>query len=275
MQDDDEQPEGGVMDFWDHVEELRVAILRSLLGVGLGIALVAVFFIKFFSLMRWPLDWALAAEPGTLNALTTTNVMGSLSVLVQVCMIGGIAIGMPFVIWNIARFVGPGLTAKERAVIAPACLMTLVLFLIGAVFAFFIVTPAALKFTIMLNKMLGLETIWTAQSYYGFVAWTLIGVGLAFEFPLVIVILQYLGFVTPAQLRSGRRYAVIIIVVTAALITPGGDPISMSFLAVPMYFLYEAAILIGTRMVTRAEEAEAEFWDEDTYEDDDDSRGRD
>ncbi len=244
------------MDFWDHVEELRMTILRSLVGVALGIALVGVFFVRFFALLRWPLNWALEAEPGTLNALTTTNVMGALGVLVQVCMIGGIAIGMPFVLWNVARFVGPGLTPKERAIVGPACALTLVLFIIGALFAFFIITPAALKFSIVINKLLGLETIWTAQSYYGFVAWTLVGVGLAFEFPLVIIILQYLGLLTPQQLSSGRRYAAIIIVVIAALITPGGDPFSMGFLAVPMYLLYEISIIVGRNLTSRAEAAE-------------------
>lgn len=241
----------GTMDFWDHVEELRMAIIRSLLGVALGITLVAVFFIYTFQLLKTPLNWALEAEPGTLNALTTTSVMGVFSVLVQVCMIGGIAIGMPFVLFNVGKFVGPGLTSHERRILAPACLATFILFVLGALFAFFIVLPAALKFTIYFNNLLGLETIWTARSYYGFVAWTMIGVGLAFEFPLALVILQYLGLVTAEQLREGRRYAIIIIVVLAAFITPGGDPLSLCFLALPMWLFYEVAILIGARMTTR------------------------
>lgn len=245
--------DGDTMNFWDHVEELRVAIIRSLGGVLLGIILVAVFFIKTFDLLRTPLDWALAAEPGTLNALTTTNVMGVFGVLVQVCMIGGIAIGMPFVLYNIGKFVGPGLTAHERRILIPACLATLFLFLLGAIFAFFIVLPAALKFTIFFNNLLGLQTIWTAQSYYGFVAWTLIGVGLSFEFPLVIVILQYVGVVSASQLREGRRYAIILIVVLAAFITPGGDPMSLCFLAVPMLLFYEISIIIGERITRRSE----------------------
>lgn len=252
--EDEDQPHGdGVMDFWDHVEELRMVIIRSLLGVALGVMLVVFFFVKFFAILRYPLDWAMKAEPGTLGALTTTTVMGSLGVLVQVCMIGGVAFGMPFALWNIAKFVGPGLTARERKIVGPACATTVILFTIGAVFAFFIIVPAALKFTILLNKMLGLQTIWTAQSYYGFVAWTMVGVGIAFEFPLVIIILVYLDLLSVEQLRSGRRYAVIIIVTAAALITPGGDPISMLFLAIPMYILYEGAILVSARITKRAD----------------------
>jgi len=253
MREEDEEfvKTPGTMDFWDHVEELRMAIIRSLLGVALGITLVAVFFIYTFQLLKTPLNWALEAEPGTLNALTTTSVMGVFSVLVQVCMIGGIAIGMPFVLFNVGKFVGPGLTSHERRILAPACLATFILFVLGALFAFFIVLPAALKFTIYFNNLLGLETIWTARSYYGFVAWTMIGVGLAFEFPLALVILQYLGLVTAEQLREGRRYAIIIIVVLAAFITPGGDPLSLCFLALPMWLFYEIAILIGARMTTR------------------------
>ncbi|WOO41580.1 twin-arginine translocase subunit TatC [Rubellicoccus peritrichatus] len=259
----DEEHDEGIMGFWDHLEDLRMAILRGLAGIVLGIILVVIFFVKVFGFLRMPLDWALEAEPGTLSALTTTKVMGVFGVLVQVCMIGGIAIGLPFVLYNLGRFVAPGLTPRERAVLVPACISTLFLFLLGGLFAFFIVLPAALKFTIFFNNMLGLETIWTAQSYYGFVSWTIIGVGLAFEFPLVIIILQYIGLVSAEQLRSGRRYAVIIIVVAAAFITPGGDPLSLFFLAIPMLLFYEIAIVIGERVTRQKEKWEAE--DEENF----------
>lgn len=264
MAEDEEivEADEGVMSFWDHLEDLRMAIIRSLAGIILGIILVGIFFIKVFGFLRMPLDWALSAEPNTMNALTTTKVMGSISVLVQVCMIGGVAIGLPFVLYQFGRFVAPGLTPRERAILIPACICTFLLFVFGGLFAFFIVLPAALKFTIILNSWLGLATIWTAQSYYSFVSWTIIGVGLAFEFPLVIVILQYIGVVSAEQLRSGRRYAVIIIVVVAAFITPGGDPLSLLFLAIPMLLFYEIAIIVGDRVTRQKaiwEEEDAEY----------------
>lgn len=255
--------ESTAMNFWDHVEDLRRALLRSLVGIALGITLVAFFFVRVFSWLRRPLDQALAEDPGVLNALTTTNVTGVFGVLAQVCMIGGIAVGAPFVLYNLGRFVGPGLTPKEKAILLPACLATLILFILGGLFAYFIVLPAALTFTLYLNNLLGLDTLWTAQSYYSFVAWSIIAVGVAFEFPLVVVILQYLGMVSPAQLRSGRRYAIMGIVVMCSLITPG-DPFSTIFLMIPMFLFYEGAILIGSTIVKRRAEEEAAYDDDYT-----------
>ena len=236
------------MNFWEHVEELRMAILRSLGGIILGVILSVVFFIKFFYVLRMPLEKAMAREGGILVGLTTTNVMGVFSVLIQVCMVGGVAIGMPFVIYNFAKFVGPGLSAREKRVLVPSCIAIFFLFLLGALFAFFVVLPAALEASLFFNRLLGLDAIWTAQSYYGLVVWMLIGVGGAFEFPLVIVLLQYIGVVSPQGLRDGRRYAVIIILICAALITPGGDPVTMMFLAIPLLVFYEVSIIVGAKL---------------------------
>ncbi len=125
------------------------------------------------------------------------------------------------------------------------------------------VLPTGLEVTLYLNKKLGLGIIWTAQSYYNLVIWLMIGVGVAFEFPLVLVILQYIGVISPEQLREYRRFAVVIILVAAALITPGGDPVTMLMLASVLYLFFEAAIVVGDKLVRKRKAAMEEFLDDE------------
>ena len=263
LTEEPQEREPGSMGLLDHLEELRWAVLKSMSAVLAGIVLTAFFFPSFFAVLRYPLDRAVANEPEGLVALTTTSVMGVFMVIIQVCMIGGVALGLPFVLYNFARFAAPGLTQSEKRVLVPACGATLILFLFGCLFAYFVVLPTGLEVTLFLNKQLGLGIIWTAQSYYNLVIWLMIGVGIAFEFPLVLVILQYIGVVTPGQLREYRRVSVVVILVVAALITPGGDPITMLMLASVLYLFFEAAILVGERLVKKREAETDEFLDDE------------
>ena len=255
--------EGHTMGVLDHLEELRWAILKSLSGFFFGVLLTAVFFNSFFDALKYPLDRALSEESPELVALTSTSVTGVFIVMIQVCLIGGVGFGLPFTLYHFARFVAPGLTAKEKRVLAPACLCSLILFLSGCVFSYFVIIPVGLEMILLFNKMLGLAVIWTAQSYYNLVIWLMIGVGLAFEFPLIMIVLQYVGIIHPQQLREYRRVAVVLLLVAAALITPGGDPITFMILGGVLYLFYEAAIVVGTRLVKQRELARDLDYDEE------------
>ncbi|MGE9294035.1 MAG: twin-arginine translocase subunit TatC, partial [Puniceicoccales bacterium] len=200
--------------------------------------------------LRYPLDRAVKNEPSELVALTTTTVMGVFSVIIQVCMIGGIALGLPFVLYHFSRFVAPGLTEKEKRVLVPACAATFVLFVLGCLFSYFMVLPVGLEMTLLLNKQLDLGIIWTAQSYYSLVVWMMVGAGLAFEFPLVLILLQYIGVVTPQQLREHWRVASVLVVVASAFLTPA-DPISTIMLGVVLFLFYLGSIYIGARLVRK------------------------
>lgn len=247
--------EQGAMGVLDHLEELRWAILRSLSGFFFGVILTAFFFNSFFGALKLPLDRALSADAPELVALTSTSVTGVFIVMIQVCLIGGIGFGLPFALYHFARFVAPGLTKDEKRVLVPACICALVLFTLGCLFSYFVIIPVGLEMILLFNKMLGLAVIWTAQSYYNLVIWLMIGVGLAFEFPLIMIVLQYVGIIHPAQLREYRRVAVVLILVAAALITPGGDPITFILLGGVLYLFYEVAILAGDRIARKREAA--------------------
>jgi sec-independent protein translocase protein TatC len=123
--------------------------------------------------------------------------------------------------------------------------------MLGASFGYFLIMPAAITISVKFNQLLETQLLWRAGDYYGSVVWLTLLVGAAFQFPLVVVLLSYLEIVTPAKLRQNRRLVFVIVLLTAALITPGGDPLTLLLLAGPLYGLYEIAILVAARITRR------------------------
>ena len=159
----------------------------------------------------------------------------------------------------------PGLSIKEKSVLFPGCVVAFILFLAGAAMTYFVILPFSLAFTIEFTfDVLGLDTYRPeAGNYYSTVIWMTFAVGLAFEFPLIIVLLTWIGVLSVEKLRSNRRIVFVILMVSAALITPGGDPVSLSILTIPLYILYELSILSGCIIERRRKKKEWEEWDED------------
>jgi sec-independent protein translocase protein TatC len=128
-----------------------------------------------------------------------------------------------------------------------------VLFLLGAAFAFFLLVPSTLRVSVEINQMFGYAVRWTPGSYYSLLTWLTLGVGASFEFPLVIVLLVWLGVMTTAFLRKYRRHAIIVIFLIAAVVTPTPDPITQTMFAIPLYVLFEIAIFASSRVEKRKE----------------------
>lgn len=141
----------------------------------------------------------------------------------------------------------PGLNPKEKRIFFPGCLAATLLFLAGSGMTYFFILPLSLAFTIDFSfNVLGLEIYRPeAGNYYSAVIWMTFAVGLAFQFPLVLILLIRIGVLTVKKLRSSRRFVLVILMVSAALITPGGDPVSLCILTIPLYFLFEISILVG------------------------------
>jgi sec-independent protein translocase protein TatC len=158
---------------------------------------------------------------------------------------------MPVVLWQVWRFVSPGLYENEKRYAVPFMVSGLLLFLLGASLAYWTL-PRALEF---LNDIGGseIETNYRPGSYIQLVTYMMLAFGVGFEFPILLVFLQLAGILEPATLRRFRRYAIVLITVLVAVITPSGDPFSMLALSVPMVLFYEASILIG-RLITRRRE---------------------
>lgn len=235
------------MGFLDHLEELRRLILKSLLVFLAGCTVIACFLPQFAKLMKAPLDKALISNPDLLQGLVTTSPMGIFSVLVQICFLGGLALAAPIMLFFMGQFLAPALTPKEKKTLLPTCLTAFVLFLIGASFSYFLVLPATLIVAMQLNALFGFQLIWSAPHYYGLVVWMTLGIGLCFEFPLILLALNTLGILSADRLASIRRYMIVGILVVGAAIIPGGDPLSLMLLATPLYASYEGVIWLGRR----------------------------
>ncbi|MBC9888853.1 MAG: twin-arginine translocase subunit TatC [Opitutae bacterium] len=267
-ENEDLEKAGGLqMTFLEHLEELRHVLFKSALAFFIALMVVAVLFLKFKQFLVAPLETAMANH-GVTEALVTTGPFGVFSFLLQMGFMGGISLASPFILYFVATFVAPGLNVREKRVLLPGCAVGLILFCLGCLFSYFVLIPAALNVSIYLNKLLGLELIWRADRYISLLLWMVLGIGLSFEFPLAITLLVYVGILNQQQLKNVRRYAVVGFFVLAAIITPTGDPFTQLLMAVPMWLLYEGAIIVaGIIERKRKREYEAEYgkWEKDDY----------
>lgn len=228
--------------FLDHLEDLRWLILKCAGAVGIG-AVVGISGIgTVMEILRRPLALAQgvgSAAPSTLLALQVTDPM---TVTLEIGIGAGILLALPVVLYFLGEYLVPALDARERRMLLPAFTVGALLFLTGAAFCYFLVLPRALEFFQDFNRWLGLQTSWTMASYTDFVLQMLVGFGLSFELPLIMVILARLGILQKAVVVRHRRHAVVILLVVAACVTPTSDPFNLALMFVPLYGLFELGL---------------------------------
>lgn len=252
-QDTEDKKKGkSEMGFLEHLEELRSTIIHSFVALIIGCALVMTGIKYFADMLNWPLNFAFGGEEH--RGLVTTSPMAVFSVIIQVSFLGGFALALPFILYFVASFISPGLNTKELKVLKPGCFLALLMFLTGASFAYFALVPASLKASIFFNDLFGYQLFWSADRYYGLLMWMTIGIGLSFEFPLLIVLLVYIGILDTAKLIAFRPYSIIVFLGLAAVITPTTDPFTFLLLAVPMSILYEGSVYASRRISRRRSE---------------------
>lgn len=221
----------------DHLLELRTRILRAL--VGLGIALVAL--LPFANrLYGWLAEPLLKALP-TGGQLIATQVASPFFAPLKLAFFVAVVLAMPWLLYQAWAFVAPGLYRREKKLAMPLLASALLLFYAGCAFAYFVVLPAVFGFLTKVTPD-GVAMMTDISAYLDFVLVIFLAFGLSFELPVALVILVLLGWVTPAQLREWRGYAVVGIFILAAIVTPP-DVVSQLLLAIPMCLLYEAGIL--------------------------------
>lgn len=236
------------MSFLDHLEELRRRILWSLAAVVLG-AIIGFWITTAFDVIGFltrPVRPLL--ETGRLAYLNPTE---PFMVTLKVGVFVGIVIALPVVFWNFWRFVAPGLLEREKKVFVPALVGSVGLFLAGAALAFFMVLPFALRFFLGFGTG-SLEPVITIGDYFSFAMRITLMFGIVFETPLVILVLTYVGVLSPPTLRKYRRHAIATMTIVAAVVTPA-DVFSMLLMLVPLYVLYEGSVAIASIMVRRQE----------------------
>ena len=183
------------------------------------------------------------ATNGKRNALVFTGPLDAFATRLKIAMYGGIVLALPVWLYQLWRFITPGLNPKEKKYAIPFVAASIFLFLCGAVVAFLTLEPA-LAFLLNIGGS-DLKPLLTADKYVSLVSLMIIAFGLSFEFPVILVFLLLANIISTAQLRAWRRYAAIGIVAFAAVITPSQDPFSLFAMAIPMYIFYECCIIIG------------------------------
>jgi sec-independent protein translocase protein TatC len=236
-------PEGR-MTVFEHLGELRRRLMISIVAVVVAGTVVFIFAPEIISwLIRFYND---AAPKGTPNKFIFTGPLDAFATRLKIATYGGIVLALPVWLWQLWRFITPGLTRNEKKYAIPFVASSIVLFVMGGIVALLTLEPA-LKFLLGIGGS-DLQPLLTADKYISLVSLMILAFGLSFEFPVILVFLLIARVLTTAQLRHWRRYAAVIIVAFAAIITPSQDPYSLFAMAVPMYIFYEASIIIGRFM---------------------------
>lgn len=239
------------MGFLDHLEELRWTLIKCAIVFAVFVALIAYRLEDATTLLNWPLQQVQADFPRLKTDLITNSPMGVFSVIIDMCLLGGVILSLPFWLFFLGRFISPALTPRELRVIIPTGLSAFGLFLGGAAFGYYLLTPSTIRVAFELNQQLGYTVLWTADKYYSLLLWLVLGMGAAFEFPLLVVLAVYMGLVEVATLRQYRKHAIVVMFVISAIVTPTPDPFNQALFAVPLIVLYEVAILVAARLKRR------------------------
>ena len=240
---------GAEMPFLDHLEELRWRILWSLaaLLVGMIVAFLLVTKVDVIGFLQAPIQPYLQGRK-----LVYTHPGESFGIVMKVSFGVGLVLALPVIIYQVWAFLSPALYRHEKKVVIPAIGGAVLLFAVGVFVAYVAILPITLRFLLTFETQ-ALEPMITAGQYFGFAITMSLAFGAVFELPILILGLTALGLITPRMLRKFRRYAVILSMVAGALITPGGDLMSLALLTGPIYLLYEASILLSYLVHRRRE----------------------
>lgn len=269
------------MTFLDHLEELRWHIIRSLFAVVIFTIVAFIYGPWIFENIVFAVakpdfiffDWMcslgkLVGYEETLCVkeipfkIQSRQMTGQFTMHISSSLFIGVIASFPYIVWELWRFIKPGLVTKERKFSRGAVLSISFLFFTGVSFGYFIMSPLAVYFlsNYKLSDMISNE--FDITSYVSTIITLVFGSGLLFQLPVVVYFLTKIGMVTPAFMRKYRRHAIVIILIIAAIITPP-DPFSQTLIGIPLYMLYEFSILISAMVIRR--EAKREKEDEQSY----------
>jgi len=254
------------MSFFDHLEVLRWHLIRSAIAVAVFMVLAFSFYDFIFDdiimgpkspnfltyramckIAEWlnTPDFCVTEVPGT---IINTQMAGQFILQINSSLIIAVLLGFPYLLYEVWLFVKPALTEVERKSSSGFVFYASILFLLGVLFGYFVVVPLAMNFLANYSISDSISNTITIDNYLSFVATLTLGCGIVFELPIIIFILSKLGIMTPQFMRKSRQYAVIIILLIAAVITPTPDVITMLTVSFPMFLLYEVSIIVAARV---------------------------
>lgn len=252
------------MSFLGHVGELRGHLIRSLIAVIIGAIIVWNFlpwimdniffgptrsdFITFKLINEYSLKWtgATAIELPDEFPIRVQKLYQQFNVAFMISFFGGMVLALPYIVWEIWRFITPGLHPNERKNSAAFINAVWLFFMMGALVGYFLILPFAINFAVLFKISDIIQPLYDLSDYSALFFQIVLGMGIVFLFPLIIYFLTSIGIVTPTFLKTYRRHAIVVIMVLAAIITPA-DIVSMMIAAVPLLLLYEFSILLSKR----------------------------
>jgi sec-independent protein translocase protein TatC len=241
---------GGQMTFFEHLVELRKRIINSLIAIGLG-AFVGVYVAKYvINYFTHPMLKALS-DAHLDPKLIYTHPAGFFNLIITLGIYIGIVLASPVVLYQIWLFVAPALYKHERSAIAGFMFSTVFLFLGGIAFGYFVALPYMLRFLVSFQGPV--VPMISINEYFDLTLLVLLGLGLVFEFPILVFFLSLFGIVTPKFLWKNIRYAILVISVVAAVITPTPDAMTMLIFMAPMIGLYFVGIAVSAMVVRKKE----------------------
>lgn len=250
------------MSFWEHLESLRWHFIRIIIVVII-LAIVAYIFSdfifdhiilapknsnfltnEFFCWLGGKVNVDYLCINSTPVRIINTEMSGQFTISIYISIIAGVIMSIPYILWEIWRFVKPALTKKERRYSSSFVYITSVLFLIGLVFGYYIIVPLTVNFFVTYQVSNDVQNYIALNSYISTVSTLCFSTGLVFLFPILVFFLTKIGIMKPSLLTKNRKYIIVIILIIAAIITPP-DVFSQTMVAIPMYALYELSIYVS------------------------------
>ena len=269
------------MSFFDHLDVLRKHLIRASLAILLFTVLAFSFYDFIFDKIvmgpKSPQFWTYRmmcalSERFDLGPdfcitkipfnIINTEMAGQFTLQMNSSLMIGIVLGFPYLLFEIWRFVKPALHEKERKSASGFTFYATMLFIVGILFGYYIIAPLSISFLAGYTVSSVIDNQITIDSYLSTVATLTIGSGIIFELPIIIYILSKLGVMTPKFMRSSRRYATVIILIIAAIVTPTPDLLTMLTVSFPLFLLYEVSIYISARVENRRRKAELDFYND-------------
>ncbi len=252
MESDEKQP------FLSHLEELRKRLVACAIAVGIGFVAAYFFKERLFELLVMPLKRVLPEG----DKLIFTNLPEMFFTYLKVSFVAGLLAAMPFIFYEIWMFVAPGLYQKEKKFLIPFVISSSILFVGGALFGYFVVFPFGFKFFMSFANEY-IKPLPSVKQYFAFSTKLLLAFGLVFELPVATFFLTKMGLVTDVFLRKQRKFAILLIFVAAAILTPP-DVITQIMMAGPLLALYEISILVSKLAGRKKEDSEKEKEEKDS-----------
>jgi sec-independent protein translocase protein TatC len=241
---------GGSMSFFDHLVELRKRLISAVVAIGIGMVLGLVVSKRLIAFVVQPMLLALRTNHLD-DKLYYTNPAGYISLYISLGMYLGIVLAMPWVLYQIWLFVAPGLYKHERRAALSFIVSAMFLFLCGIAFGYYVMLPQVLTYIIGFANDGPIRPLISINEYFSLTLAVLVGLGVIFELPVVVFILSLFGIVTPKFMLKNFRYAMLLITVAAAIVTPTPDATTMLIFMAPMVGLYFVGVLVSYAVLRR------------------------